>query len=50
VDTIANGEAFNSITDKLDVMSGNRAENKYTMLIYKIKRGIVDAVTGDGNS
>ncbi len=49
MDTIANGEAFDSIIDRLDVMSRSRPEDKYAMVVGLIERGNVVAVTGDGN-
>lgn len=49
VDTIANGEAFDRIVPKLDVMSRSRPEDKYALVVGLRERGNVVAVTGDGN-
>lgn len=49
-DTVANGEAFDAIIDKLDVMSRSRPEDKYAMVVGLIERGNVVAVTGDGTN
>jgi P-type Ca2+ transporter type 2B len=50
VDTIANGDAFDSIIDRMDVMSRSRPEDKYAMVVGLIERGNVVAVTGDGTN
>jgi len=49
VDTIANGEAFDKIVNRLDVMSRSRPEDKYALVVGLKERGNVVAVTGDGN-
>jgi len=50
VDTIANGEAFDRIVPKLDVMSRSRPEDKYALVVGLRERGNVVAVTGDGTN
>lgn len=49
-DTIANGEVFDELIDKIDVMSRSRPEDKYAMVVGLIERGNVVAVTGDGTN
>ena len=48
IDTIANGEVFDKLIDRIDVMSRSRPEDKYAMVVGLIERGNVVAVTGDG--
>jgi Ca2+ transporting ATPase len=47
-DTIANGEEFDRIIERLDVLSRSRPEDKYALVTGLIERGNVVAVTGDG--
>lgn len=49
-DTIANGDVFDELIDKIDVMSRSRPEDKYAMVVGLIERGNVVAVTGDGTN
>ena len=49
-DTIANGEEFDKIIDRLDVLSRSRPEDKYARVTGLIERGHVVAVTGDGTN
>jgi Ca2+ transporting ATPase len=49
-DTIANGEEFDKIIDRLDVLSRSRPEDKYALVTGLIERGHVVAVTGDGTN
>ncbi len=48
VDTIKNGAVFDTLIERLDVMSRSRPEDKYAMVVGLIERGNVVAVTGDG--
>jgi len=50
VDTIQNGEAFDGIINKLDVLSRSRPEDKYALVVGLRERGHVVAVTGDGTN
>lgn len=50
VDTIANGEEFDRIYPKLDVLARSRPEDKYALVVGLIERGGVVAVTGDGTN
>jgi Ca2+ transporting ATPase len=49
-DTIQNGEEFDKIVDRLDVLSRSRPEDKYALVTGLIERGNVVAVTGDGTN
>jgi Ca2+ transporting ATPase len=49
-DTIANGDVFDDLIDRIDVMSRSRPEDKYAMVVGLIERGNVVAVTGDGTN
>ena len=50
VDTIANGEEFDKIKDKLLVLARSRPEDKYALVTGLRERGNVVAVTGDGTN
>lgn len=50
VDTIANGEAFDKLKDKLLVLARSRPEDKYALVTGLKERGEVVAVTGDGTN
>lgn len=50
VDTIANGEEFDKIYKRLNVMARSRPEDKYALVTGLIERGLVVAVTGDGTN
>lgn len=50
VDTIANGEEFDKIKDKLLVLARSRPEDKYALVTGLKERGEVVAVTGDGTN
>jgi Ca2+ transporting ATPase len=50
VDTIANGDVFDKLINRLDVMSRSRPEDKYALVVGLIERGNVVAVTGDGTN
>lgn len=49
-DTVANGEEFDKIINRLDVLSRSRPEDKYALVVGLIERGNVVAVTGDGTN
>lgn len=49
-DTILNGEEFDRIINRLDVLSRSRPEDKYALVVGLIERGNVVAVTGDGTN
>ena len=49
-DTIMNGEEFDKIVNRLDVLSRSRPEDKYALVVGLIERGNVVAVTGDGKA
>lgn len=49
-DTVANGDVFDELIGKIDVMSRSRPEDKYAMVVGLIERGNVVAVTGDGTN
>jgi len=49
-DTIMNGEEFDKIVNRLDVLSRSRPEDKYALVVGLIERGNVVAVTGDGTN
>lgn len=49
MDTVANGDEFDRLINKLDVLSRSRPEDKYALVVGLIERGNVVAVTGDGN-
>lgn len=49
-DTIKNGEEFDKIVNRLDVLSRSRPEDKYALVVGLIERGNVVAVTGDGTN
>jgi P-type Ca2+ transporter type 2B len=50
VDTVANGEEFDKIQDKLLVLARSRPEDKYCLVTALKERGNVVAVTGDGTN
>jgi Ca2+ transporting ATPase len=50
VDTIANGEEFDKIQDKLLVLARSRPEDKYCLVTALKERGNIVAVTGDGTN
>ena len=50
IDTIANGEEFDKIKDKLLVLARSRPEDKYALVTGLKERGEVVAVTGDGTN
>ncbi|CAD8181544.1 unnamed protein product [Paramecium pentaurelia] len=50
VDTIENGEEFDKVYPKLDVLARSRPEDKYALVIGLQERGYVVAVTGDGTN
>jgi Ca2+ transporting ATPase len=50
IDTIANGEEFDKIKDKLLVLARSRPEDKYCLVTGLKERGNVVAVTGDGTN
>jgi P-type Ca2+ transporter type 2B len=50
VDTVANGEEFDKIKDRLLVLARSRPEDKYCLVTGLKERGNVVAVTGDGTN
>ncbi len=50
MDTIANGEEFDRIIDRLVVLARSRPEDKYCLVTGLKERGNVVAVTGDGTN
>ena len=50
IDTIANGDEFDKIKDKLLVLARSRPEDKYCLVTGLRERGDVVAVTGDGTN
>ncbi len=50
IDTIANGEEFDKIKDRLLVLARSRPEDKYCLVTGLKERGNVVAVTGDGTN